>query len=352
MNWQKHRIQARLSFKSEVIEEIYATIAEIDGVKNSWHITDRLLPQTIENLTRSVIITSAGASNRIAGHHLTDIEVENLYRSLPVQEPKTRDMQEIAVYLQCLELIFSNYNKIPINEASILKLHKDMGLKGNYKIGTNRIEARIQVGSIVGVVFNSTPADLVQKEMQELIGWYSLAILNKTKHPLILIANFIFEYLAIHPFELGNGRTSRLLTNLMLLQQGYYFTKVTSHEHIIEASKIDYYFALMRTQATWKTDAEDITPWLIFFLNTIKSQGKQALKAIEGDNIDHLFSEKQLALWNWVNSNAPAEFSRRDAVNALGFTERTVESIIKKLVDLKRLNRLGQGQATRYKLVQ
>jgi hypothetical protein len=63
-----------------------------------------------------------------------------------------------------------------------------------------------------------------------------------------------------------------------------------------------------------------------------------------------LLSEKQLTLWNWANERA-LEFSRKDAIEALGFPGRTVESIIKKLVDLKRLSRLGQGKATRYKLI-
>ncbi|WP_341763553.1 Fic family protein [Candidatus Tisiphia endosymbiont of Beris chalybata] len=187
--------------------------------------------------------------------------------------------------------------------------------------------------------------------MLELIDWYNWAITNKIKHPLILIANFVFEYLAIHPFQDGNGRTSRLLTNLMLLQQGYHFTQVASHERSIEASKIDYYLALNKTQSTWKTNSEDITPWLMFFLNIVKSQSNQALKIIEGDNIEYLLSEKQLELWNWINNKVIVEFSRKDAVTALGFPERTVESIIKKLVDLKRLSRLGQGKATRYKLI-
>ena len=82
MNCQEYRIQARLKLKPEAIEEIYAIISEIEGVKNSWHITDRLLPQTIERLTRFVIVTSTGASNRIEGNRLTDIEVENLYTGL------------------------------------------------------------------------------------------------------------------------------------------------------------------------------------------------------------------------------------------------------------------------------
>ena len=287
-----------------------------------------------------------------------DIEVEHLYKDLRVKKFKTRDEQEIAGYLKCLESVFNNYNNIPISESSILALHQDMLIfserdvrhKGHYKFGSNRVEAKDATGNIVGVIFDPTPPYLVKKEMQELIDWYLWASATKVKHPLILIANFIFEYLAIHPFQDGNGRTSRLLTNLMLLQQGYLFTQIVSHERIIEANKMDYYLALNKTQSTWKTASEDITPWLQFFLNIIKSQSTQALKIIEGDNIEYLLSEKQLLLWNWIVEQS-TEFSRKDAVNALGFPERTIESIIKKLVMLKRLQRLGQGKATRYRLI-
>jgi Fic family protein len=216
------------------------------------------LPQTIERLTYSVIVTSTGASNRIEGNRLTDKEVENLYKNLRVKKFITRDEQEVAGYLKSLELVFSQYNDMPINESHILKLHddmlmhsdKDLGHKGKYKFGSNRVEAKDLSGNIVGVIFDPTPPYLVQKEMQELIEWYAEASVAKAKHPLILIANFIFEYLAIHPFQDGNGRTSRLLTNLMLLQQGYLFTQVVSHERIVEANKIDYYIALNKTQST------------------------------------------------------------------------------------------------------
>jgi Fic family protein len=357
MDWKDFRIHKRLNLDPSVIEVVYMLISEIDSIKNSWKIAERLLPQTIERLTHSVIVTSTGASNRIEGNLLTDVEIESLYRKLHIKKFKTRDEQEIAGYLSCLELIFSNYNDIPITESSILKMHYDMLIhnkkderhKGNYKFGSNRVEAKDLLGNVIGIIFDPTPPHLVKKEMHELIDWYNWSIAFKVKHPLILIANFIFEYLAIHPFQDGNGRTSRLITNLMLLQQGYLFTQVASHERVIENNKADYYVSLNKTQATWKTEAEDISPWLVFFLNIVRTQSRQALEFIEGDNIDHLLSEKQLMLWNWANKYT-SEFSRKDVVKALGFPERTVESIIKKLFDLKRLERLGQGKATRYKV--
>ena len=358
MNWQDLRIHKRLSLNPLIIEEVYTILSEIDGVKNSWQITGKLLPQTIERLTRSVIVTSTGSSNRIEGNLLTDIEVENLYRNLRVKKFKTRDEQEIAGYLQCLELVFNNYKDIPISESSILKLHNDMLIysekdtrhKGSYKFASNRVEAKDSAGHVVGIIFDPTPSYLVKKEMQELVDWYNWAVNTKVKHPLILAANFIFEYLAIHPFQDGNGRTSRLLTNLIMLKQDYLFTQIVSHERIIEAKKIDYYLALNKTQNTWKTDLEDISSWLLFFLSVIKEQSIQALSIIGGDNIEYLLSEKQLKLWQWIN-NECSEFSRKQAVESLGFPERTVESIIKKLLDLKRLERYGQGRSTRYKLI-
>lgn len=359
MDWQDFIVHQRLNLDPSVIEGVYSTISEIDTVKQSWHLTGKLLPQTIERLTRSVIITSTGASNRIEGNRLTDVEVESLYKNLRIKKFKTRDEQEIAGYIECLELIFANYQDTRVKESSILKLHnemlnhsdKDLRHKGNYKFGSNRVEAKDHSGKIVGVIFDPPPPHLVKKEMQELIDWYNWAISTKAKHSLIVIANFIFEYLAIHPFQDGNGRTSRLLTNLLLLQNGYAFTQVLSHERIIEANKVDYYLALNKTQSTWKTDKENIAPWLLYFLDIMKKQSSQALKIIEGDNIEYLLSEKQLALWRWA-VDYDGEFGRKDAVAALSFPALTVESIIKKLLGLKRLERIGEGRAIRYRVVE
>ena len=186
--------------------------------------------------------------------------------------------------------------------------------------------------------------------MQELMAWYEWAVGNEIKHPLLLIANFIFEYLAIHPFQDGNGRTSRLLTNLMLLQHGYQFTSVVSHEKLIEANKEDYYLALNKTQQSWKTINEDLSEWLLYFLLIVQLQSEQALELINTDQIETLLSENQLRILNWARQSSVTEFSRKDIITALDLPARTVEASIKRLVELKRLNRIGLGRATRYRL--
>ncbi len=357
MDWSNERLSRRLTFSPEKSETIFAVLADIDAIKTAFKITGKLPPQTINRLTQSVIITSTGASNRIEGNRLTDEEVEALYRNLRIRKFRTRDEQEVAGYLKVLELILGSYADMKINEALILQLHRDMlqysdkdeRQRGNYKFGPNRVEAKDQHGNIVGVIFDPTPPHLTPKEMCELIGWLDWADANSFKHPLIRIGNFIFEYLAIHPFQDGNGRTSRLLTNLLLLKQGYTFTALVSHEKLIEVRKADYYLALNRTQSSWKSDGEDIYPWLIYFLEIVKAQSQNALEMIQRDNIEYLLSEKQLALWHWAQSRDKPEFSRKDAIEALRFPPRTVESIIKKLEGLKRVVRIGEGRSTRYR---
>jgi Fic family protein len=358
MKWQEFRLSKRLLLSREATEAIYSMIAEIDAVKNTYVLANKLLPQTIERLTHSVIVTSSGASNRIEGNRLSDAEVEALYRKMRIKSFRTRDEQEVAGYIEMMERMFEHYRDIPISEGHILQLHKDMlaysdkdeGHKGQYKFGPNRVEAKDQSGKIVGVIFDPTPPHLTKKEIGDLIAWYGWAQAEHFRHPLILIANFIFEYLAIHPFQDGNGRTSRLLTNLMLLQNGYAFTALVSHEKLIEETKAAYYLALSKSQRTWKSKAEDMTPWLTYIFDILRRQARAAQAILESDQFEYLLSEKQLALWSWAQELAGREFSRGDAIEALGFAPKTVEQIIKKLLDMKKIEQLGQGRATRYRM--
>jgi len=355
-HWQKFRLTTRLNLNPAIVEQVYSLIAEIDAVKTGWKLTGKLLPQTIERLTHSVIVTSTGASNRIEGNRLNDREVEALYQKLRIKKFRTRDEQEVAGYLEMLERVFENYRDMPVTESSILQLHQDMlrhsekdgRHKGQYKFGPNRVEARDRGGKVIGIIFDPTPPHLVAKEMQELVDWHDWALNGGLKHPLILTANFIFEYLAIHPFQDGNGRTSRLLSNLMLLRHGYEFVSVVSHEKLIEANKAAYYLALNKTQQTWKKRKEDISEWLLFFLRIVQAQAQQAVKILEGDNFEYLLSEKQLDFWRWATETR--EFSRKTAMEALNYPARTVESIIKKFLEMKKLERIGEGRATRYKV--
>lgn len=358
MEIMDHRLTRRLSLESEQTERLFSLLAKIDATKTVFSVTDKLAPQTIERLTQSVIITSTGASNRIEGNQLTDAEVEKLYQSLRIKKFKTRDEQEVAGYIEMLSLIFESYEAMPLSESLILQLHRDMlahsnkdeRQRGAYKFGSNRVEALDQSGRVVGVVFDPTPPHLTPIEMRDLLNWYSAAREAKTKHPLLLLANFIFEFLAIHPFQDGNGRSSRLLTNLLLLQEGFSFASIVSHEQMIEARKADYYRALNKSQKSWKTSEEDVYPWLEYFVNIVDQQATAAMALLEQDHTETLLSDNQQLVWQWFKASPGEGKSRKDIIEHTGYPTRTVEYIVKKLLDHGLIERIGLGRGTRYRV--
>ena len=95
---------------------------------------------------------------------------------------------------------------------------------------------------------------------------------TKALHPLLVIGIFVVTFLAIHPFQDGNGRLSRILTALLLLRCGYAYTPYSSLESVIENSKQGYYLALRQTQQTLRTDNPNWQPWLVFFFRALQQQ--------------------------------------------------------------------------------
>ncbi len=352
-----NRFEKRLQFQAKLATRIYSRIAATDAVKGQWRIANTLSPQMIQRLQTSVLVTSTGASTRIEGSKLSDKDVQALFRQHRITKFKTRDEQEVGGYLEVLQLVFEQWADIPFSETTILSLHqkmlthseKDARHKGGYKFGSNRVEARDHTGELVGVIFDPTPPHLVAKEMQELIEWTSEELKTDNFPVLLIIANFLFEFLAIHPFQDGNGRLSRVLTNLLLLQSGYEFCPFISHEKIIEDNKADYYLALNQSQQSWKSEAEDVSPWILFFLEVLSTQSEQALKLMSDEPTELFLSELQLQVWEFANSQET--FSRKETIKVTGLNPRTVDHALRKLFDMNKIERFGEGRATRYRIV-
>ncbi|MEA3464243.1 MAG: Fic family protein [Patescibacteria group bacterium] len=350
-----HRLQKRLLFNQKTAEQVYSMLAKIDAIKGQWKLSCKLSPQIITRLKTSVLITSTGASTRIEGSKLTNDEVKKFLSKLRIKKFKTRDEQEVAGYLELLKKVFDSWRSIAFSESAILSFHKellkysekDIKHRGKYKFGQNRVEARDNKGNLIGIVFEPTQPYLVPKEMQELAEWAKEQLKNK-KHPLLIIANFLFEFLAIHPFQDGNGRISRILTNFLLLKSGYEYAPYVSHEKLIEDNKVDYYLALNKAQQTWKTKKEDSSPWILFFLKIVLKQSELALLILTQETVEEFLSEKQTQVWEFALSKEI--FQRADAIKATKLKSRTVEQAIKKLLDMNKLVKIGQGKATRYKI--
>lgn len=348
------KFQKKLQFKPDVAHKVYNLISQIDEYKGQWKAKITLSPQTLGRLKKSVIVTSTGASTRIEGSQLTDKEIDRLLNGLKIKKFKTRDEQEVVGYAELLKNIFDSHGSIKLNESSIRHFHsellkyseKDQRHRGNYKFGNNRVEAKDASGKVIGILFDPTPPHLVAKEMNELVEWTNLALNLKEMHPLIVIGNFIFEFLSIHPFQDGNGRISRILTNLLLLKAGYGYMPYISHEKLIEYNKNGYYLALNKSQKGWKCGKEDIQFWLMFFLNVLLEQSRMAISLLNNESIDELLSEKQLMVWNYVQENKIV--TPRQVREALKLHVQTTFQILNKLLKMNRVRRLGEGSGVRY----
>lgn len=340
---------------AQIPNEIWSKITKIDELKGRWAVGSNLNPQFLGRLKRSVLVTSTGASTRIEGATLSDEQVDNLIRGLSIEKLTDRDEQEVIGYFELLQNIFNSWEDLHFNESAIKHFHKELlkyGKKdeqhrGNYKNVDNKVGMVNDQGKVVGIIFDTTPAYLTPKEMSELIDWTKEAISKEKYHPLLIIGNFIVEFLNIHPFKDGNGRLSRILTNLLLLKAGYLYMPYVSHEKLVEDNKTDYYLALRGSQKTFKTKNEDLSHWLNFFLTIFLTQSQMAINLIIQENIEDLLSPKQLAVWEYlqtVETASPNDISKQTAV-----ARPTVNQVLSKLLNLKKIERIGEGSSIRYK---
>lgn len=345
--------------------EIWSKITQIDELKGQWIAGARLSPQVLNRLKRSVLITSAGASTRIEGSRLSDEDVEKLMSGIDIQKFTDRDKQEVKGYFELLENVFDSClsakasasaerflklgeNTIKYFHKELLKyVRKDELHRGEYKKTENKVEMIDAAGKSVGVLFDTTPAYLTPKEMQELVEWTQESLAEKKYHPLLIIGNFLVEFLQIHPFQDGNGRLSRVLTNLLLLKEGYLYMPYISHEKLVEDNKPDYYMALRKSQKTFKTNHEDIRPWLDFFFTIFLKQSKMAVGLLSKESIEKLLSVKQLVVWEYLQK--VDETTTGEIVKKANVARPTVKQSLNKLLRLRKIERIGLGRSTRYR---
>lgn len=340
---------------SKVPQRIWALIAKIDELKGRWVGGTGLSPQILGRLEKSVLMTSAGASTRIEGAHLSDDDVEKLMSGMRLKNFADRDKQEVRGYYELLQNIFDSWKSLRFSENAIKSFHnellkyveKDKRHKGEYKKGENNVVMTDEKGDIVSIVFETTRAYLAPKEMQELTEWTIQAFKEKKYHVLLVISNFIIEFLKIHPFQDGNGRLSRVLTNLLLLKEGYAYTPYVSHEKLIEDNKSEYYVALRRSQKTFNGKGDNISAWLDFFLTILLKQAQNAQELLSDQNIEKILSQKQLAVWQYIESLD--EVTPGDIAKLTGIARPTVNQALEKLLQLSRIERIGQGRSTRYR---
>ncbi len=263
------------------LSEAMLLLGEIDTFKGHWRKLKEIRPEKLARLRLVTTIESAGSSTRIEGAELSDLEVARVLRGIELESFRARDQEEVRGYGDLLQTIFDHFAEIPLDENHINQLHKillghtskDERHRGEYKNQDNHVEARHPDGGTEIVFRTASPFD-TPRLMAEQVESTNAALASGRIHPLIAIARFVVEFLAIHPFRDGNGRLSRALTTLLLLRAGYDYVPYSSLERIVEDNKTAYYAALRESQTAMRSDPEAFGDFLLFLLRALQAQTK------------------------------------------------------------------------------
>ena len=341
----------------QITREVLSLISRIDEFKGAWRALGTLAPDRLLALRRVATIESIGSSTRIEGSKLSDREVEKLLSNLEIKSFETRDEQEVAGYAELMDLVFSSWQDIPFNENHIKQLHqtllrhseKDERHRGQYKTNSNSVVAFDENGTQIGIVFETASPFDTPRLMAELVAWVAQERDKAQLHPLLIISIFVVVFLEIHPFQDGNGRLSRVLTTLLLIQAGYAYVPYSSLESVIEVNKEAYYLALRQTQGTIRTATPNWQPWLVFFLRTLAEQVRRLEKKVERERIV-LATMPELSLQIVEFAREHGRITMADAINLTGASRNTLKQHFRNLVERNHLGQHGSGRGAWYEL--
>jgi Fic family protein len=259
-----------------------------------------------------------------------------------------------------MDLVFEAHNDMRLTENHIRQLHqillrhsdKDERHRGSYKTLSNNVVALDADGREIGVVFETTSPFDTPREMEAFVAWTGKALDEDALHPLLIIAVFIVTFLAIHPFQDGNGRLSRVLTTLMLLRAGYAYVPYASLERVIEENKDLYYRALRRTQTTLGSETPDWEPWVGFFLRCLKKQKDGLAARLERERIARASEADvpELSLQVVEALRAKGRLTIAQLASITGANRNTLKVRLRELVVDGRVRQHGRARATWYSL--
>ena len=268
-------------------------------------------------------------------------------RKLPVMRRRWIWYSRHSLTCASLRTISANFTRRLLRHSD-----KDERHRGSYKTLDNHVVAFDADGNEVGIVFETASPFDTPREMEELVAWTTKAIDEEVQHPLLIIAIFIVMFLAIHPFQDGNGRLSRVLTTLLLLRAGYAYVPYASLESVIEENKDLYYRALRRTQTTLKSNAPDWEPWVGFFLRCLRTQKDNLARRLDRESMTEADESElpELSVMVLALLRANKRQTIAELATATGANRNTLKVRLRELVEAKKIRRFGKARATWYSI--
>lgn len=332
--------------------ELISLISQIDRFDASWLAVERREGQSLKELKSIATIRSVGASTRIEGSKLSDEDVDMLLKNIDISKLQERDQQEVIGYYEALEIIDESFEDIPVTQNGLKNLHnillkfseKDSWHRGNFKQHSNAVEANLPDGTKQLIFQTTAPGFATEDAIQALIAWHYT---DQETHPLVRCALFCYDFVSIHPFQDGNGRLSRLLATLLLRKYGYKWIRYVSLEHEIESQKNEYYRVLRTCQSN--RPGEDITPWVRFFLLSLKNVQKSLMLKLDTHGAQQSISQKERHLLTIIE--AYPGIKSGEIAKKLAVSNATAKRMLDALLSAKLIERHSNGPSSYYTLM-
>ena len=292
-------------------------------------------------------VESVKGSNSIEGIGSTDERVRGIV--LHNTEPIGHDEKAIAGYRDALELIHSKQKDIPFDDTTMCGLHKTMysyiGGGGFFKTTDNVIIDRTSIGDIVR--WTPVSAKETEENIFSLISAYKEACGRPGIEPIILIPCVILDFLCIHPFGDGNGRMSRLLTDLLMYHHGITVQKYVSMESVINSTKDRYYDSLKASSDGWHENKNDYIPFIKYFMEVlnicVKDLDRRRIAVIPKKNSKSERIESVV-----LESMVP--ISKTEICNILiDVSPNTVEAVLSRMLKEGKIIKIGKTRSVRYR---
>ena len=306
-------------------------------------------PEVLTTLRRVAIVQSAESSNRIEGVTVDPQRLEPLV--LGKARPRDRSEEEVLGYRRALDWIHRQHDKINVSPRNLLKLHEhaqrgQIGDAGQFKERDNDI-VEIQPDGRRRIRFKSVAATDTPEAVEQLCLGYRHVRDQDLLPPLLADASLVLDFLCIHPFRDGNGRTARLLALLVLYHGGFRVGRYISLERIIEQTKEQYYDTLLRSSLGWHEGEHDPIPWWSYYLSTIRQAYREFEQRIEQINTG---PGAKSALVRATLEQLPDTFSLDQVARLCPSVSRDlVRRVLREERDAGRLETTGKGRGARWR---
>lgn len=327
-------------------------LKSVDRGSGRQQLYEDQVPELLRRLAQQTKVESITASNAIEAVEVDPGRAEILAEA-GAQRFRNRSEKEFAGYADALDGLMRDENPEVLTVPRLLELHRKMlahtDADGGYlKREDNRIANRESDGT-TRIIFKPPPWRETESLLSGLCQGYAYTLERGRVHPLIALAAFILDLLAIHPVLDGNGRMARLATTHELLRLGYGVARYVSVEQRIFESKNAYYAALEQSQRDWYAGEHSIWPWTEYLIGILaESYGDFERRVVAGRGEEG--GTKQDRIRRWALEEAPSVFRFKDVRRAVpGVSDPTIRLALRALRDEAKLEPEGVGNGARWR---